>query len=91
MLIICQVKGEWQTKEEKLRPYQEYMSKLIKEFEEIESVHLRREGNQFANILATLVVIARIDFEHRVQPINIDIKNFSAHCCLVEEEINGNH
>jgi hypothetical protein len=23
MLIICQVKGEWQTKEEKLRPYQE--------------------------------------------------------------------
>jgi len=24
MLIICQVKGEWKTKEEKLRPYQEY-------------------------------------------------------------------
>jgi ribonuclease HI len=24
MLIICQVKGEWQTKEENLRPYQEY-------------------------------------------------------------------
>jgi hypothetical protein len=42
MLIIYQVKGEWQTKEEKLRPYQEYMSKLIKEFQEIESVHQRR-------------------------------------------------
>ncbi|XP_073268711.1 G-type lectin S-receptor-like serine/threonine-protein kinase RKS1 [Populus alba] len=30
MLIICQVKGEWQTKEEKLRPYQEYLAKLAK-------------------------------------------------------------
>ena len=34
MLIICQVKGEWQTKEEKLIPYQEYLSKLVGEFEE---------------------------------------------------------
>nr|XP_034927083.1 G-type lectin S-receptor-like serine/threonine-protein kinase RKS1 [Populus alba] len=33
MLIICQVKGEWQTKEEKLRPYQEYLAKLAKRFE----------------------------------------------------------
>jgi len=32
MLIICQVKGEWQTKEEKLRPYQEYLAKLAREF-----------------------------------------------------------
>jgi hypothetical protein len=44
MLIICQVKGEWQTKEERLRPYQEYMSKLAREFEEIKFTHLGREG-----------------------------------------------
>jgi len=55
MLIICQVKGEWQTKEEKLRPYHEYLSKLAREFEEIEFTHLAREGNQFADVLATLV------------------------------------
>ena len=30
MLIIYQVKEEWQTKEENLRPYQEYLSKLVK-------------------------------------------------------------
>jgi len=49
MLIICQVKEEWQTKEEKLRLYQEYLSKLAGEFEEIEFTHLGREGNQFGH------------------------------------------
>jgi len=44
MLIICQVKEEWQTKEERLRLYQEYMSKLAREFEEIKFTHLGREG-----------------------------------------------
>ena len=81
MLIICQVKGEWQTKEEKLIPYQEYLSKLSEEFEEIEFTHLGREGNQFADALATLASIARIDFGHKVQPVHIDIRNNSAHCC----------
>jgi ribonuclease HI len=81
MLIICLVKGEWQTKEEKLRPYQEYLSKLAGEFEEIEFTHLGREGNQFANALATLASMARIDFGCKVQPMHIDIRNNPAHCC----------
>jgi ribonuclease HI len=58
-LIICQVKGEWQTKEKKLRPYQEYLFKLAGEFEEIEFTHLGREGNQFADALATLASMAK--------------------------------
>jgi ribonuclease HI len=66
MLIICQIKREWQTKEEKLRPYQEYLSKLAREFEEIEFTHLGREGNQFADALATLASMAKIDFGHKV-------------------------
>jgi ribonuclease HI len=45
MLIIFQVKGEWQTKKEKLRPYQKYLSKLSREFEEIKFTHLGREAN----------------------------------------------
>jgi ribonuclease HI len=47
MLIICQTKGEWQTKDEKLKPYQEYLSKLAENFEEIEFNHLGRDKNQF--------------------------------------------
>ena len=66
MLIIYQVKGEWQTKEEKLRPYQEYLSKLVEGFEEIEFTHLGMEGNHFTDVLATLAFMAKIDFWHKV-------------------------
>jgi hypothetical protein len=55
------VKGEWQTKEEKLRPYQEYLSTLSEEFKEIIFIHLGREGNHFADALAILAVMATID------------------------------
>jgi hypothetical protein len=90
MLIICQVKGEWKTNEEKLRPYQEYLSKLAGEFEEIKFTHLGREGNQFANALATLASMARINVGHKVQPVHIDIRNNPAHCCSIKREIDGN-
>jgi len=89
MLIIYQVKGEWQTKEEKLRHYQEYLSKLVEEFEEM-FTHLEREGNHFAHALATLAFMAKIDLRYKVQPLHIDIRNFSAQCCLVEWERDGN-
>ena len=90
MLIICQVKGEWQTKEERLIPYQEYLAKLAQEFEEIEFTHFGKEGNQFADALATLASMAKIDFEQNLQPIHIDIRNNPAHCYSVEGEIDGN-
>jgi len=55
MLKICQVKGKWQTKDEKLRPYQEYMSKLTKELDEIKFIHMGRDKNWCADALATVV------------------------------------
>ena len=65
MLIICQVKGEWQTNEEKLKSYQEYLSTLAKEFKEIRFTHLGREGNHFADDLATLAAMTTIDLSIR--------------------------
>ncbi|KAL9400753.1 hypothetical protein Peur_004602 [Populus x canadensis] len=67
ILIIFQVKGKWQTNDEKLRPYQEYLSKLAREFEEIKFTHLGREGSHFADALVTLASMARIDFGHKGQ------------------------
>jgi ribonuclease HI len=90
MLIICQTKGEWQTKDEKLKPYQEYLSKLAENFEEIEFNHLGRDKNQFADALATLASMATIDCGIRVHPIGIDIRSSPTHCCLIEEEVDGN-
>jgi len=60
MLIICQVKGECQTKIKKLRPYQLYMSKLEKEFDEIKFTHMGKDKNQFADALTTLAFMAKI-------------------------------
>jgi len=82
ILIIYQVK--WKTKDEKLRPYQEYLSKLAREFEEIKFTHLGREGNHFVDALVTLASMAKIDFGHKVQPLHIDTKNNPAHCCSVK-------
>ena len=90
MLIICQVKGEWQTKEEKLIPYQQYLSKLTEGFDEIDFTHMGRDKNQFADALATLASMAKTDYGIRVQPICIEIRNFPAHCCSIEGEVDGN-
>ncbi|KAJ9177100.1 hypothetical protein P3X46_012352 [Hevea brasiliensis] len=35
MLVVSHVKGEWELKEEKLRPYLEYAKKLLFSFEEL--------------------------------------------------------
>jgi len=88
MLIICQVKG--QIKKKKLRCYQQYLSKVVKTFEDIEFTHLGRKENWFADALVILVVTTRIDFGYKVQPIHIDIQNFPVCCCSVEGEIDGN-
>ena len=52
------MKGEWQTKEQKLKPYQEYLSSLLGNFEEIKFTHLGRERNHFVDALATLAAMA---------------------------------
>ena len=39
-LIICQLNGEWETRDSKLVPYQEFINGLIEQFEEITFKHL---------------------------------------------------
>jgi len=45
MLIICQVKRKGQTKNEKLRSYQNYLLKLASEFDKIKFTHMRIDKN----------------------------------------------
>ncbi|XP_057994353.1 uncharacterized protein LOC131174614 [Hevea brasiliensis] len=42
MLVVSHVKGEWELKEEKLRPYLEYAKKLLFSFEEVTMKHMPR-------------------------------------------------
>ena len=39
-LVICQLKGEWETRDSKLVPYQVFIKGLIEQFEEITFKHL---------------------------------------------------
>ncbi|XP_058003706.1 uncharacterized protein LOC110663055 [Hevea brasiliensis] len=54
MLVVSHVKGEWELKEEKLRPYLEYAKKLLFSFEEVTMKHMPITQNQMADALATL-------------------------------------
>jgi len=89
LLIICQVKGEWQTKDEKLKLYQNYLLRLANEFEEIKFTHISRDKNQFADALATLASMTQVDTKSKIQPIDIEVRSFQAHCCLIEESPDG--
>ncbi|KAJ9178661.1 hypothetical protein P3X46_010528 [Hevea brasiliensis] len=88
-LIIYQVKGEWQTKDPKLIPYQKYLLELIKKFEEISFTHLSRDKNQFADALATLAIMAQIEEGQMTQILKIKTRNEPAYCFMIEEEPNG--
>ena len=39
-LVICQLNGEWETKDSKTIPYQEFIKKMIEQFEDITFKHL---------------------------------------------------
>ena len=43
MYFIYYVKGDSQTKDEQLKPYQDYLSKLVYEFEEIKFTHISKK------------------------------------------------
>ncbi|XP_021678817.2 uncharacterized protein LOC110663721 [Hevea brasiliensis] len=88
-LIIYQVKGEWQTRDPKLIPYQKYLIKLLKKFDEITFTHLSHDKNQFADALAILAVMARIEEGKGVQILLIKARDDLAYCLMIEEEVDG--
>ena len=73
-----------------MRLYYEYLSKLTEEFDEIKFTHVRRDKNRFANVLATLAFMTKIDYGNKIQPISIEVRNCLAFCCSVEEEMDEN-
>ena len=54
VLVIHQLKGEWETRDHKLVPYQAYIKGLMELFGDILFHHIPIEENQMANALSTL-------------------------------------
>ena len=54
LLVISQTNEEWEVKEERLKPYNSYLKLLMKGFDKCLFIHLLRDENQMADVLATL-------------------------------------
>jgi len=83
------VKEEWETKDEKLRPYQDYLSKLASEFDEIKFAYISKDKNKFTNVLATLTSMTHINIGGKIQPIKIKVGYFHTHCCSLKKPADG--
>ena len=89
VLVIHQLKGEWETRDHKLIPYQAYIKELMGLFDDISFLHIPREENQMADALATLSSMFKVSPHGDLPCIDIKCRVKPAHCCLIEEEEDG--
>ena len=89
-LVICQLNGEWKTRDSKLVPYQEFIKKLIKQFEDITFKHLPREENYLADALAILATMFKVNANAEAQLVKLEVRESRAHCACVQGEPDGN-
>ncbi|XP_021665127.1 uncharacterized protein LOC110653683 [Hevea brasiliensis] len=89
VLIIYQVKREWQTKDPKLILYQKYLLEMIKKFEEISFTHMGHDKNQFVDALATLAVATQMEEDQEGQLLRIKARSKPAYYLMIEEKVDG--
>ena len=88
-LVIHQLKGEWETRDHKLVPYQAYIRKLMEFFDDISFHHISREENQMVDALATLAFVFQLTPHEDLLYIKFRCHGKPAHCCFIEEEQDG--
>ena len=89
-LVICQLNDEWETRDSKLIPYQEFIKKMIEQFEDITFKHLPCEENYLADALATLATMFKVNANTEAQLIKLEVRESQAHCACIQEESDGN-
>ncbi|XP_048228304.1 uncharacterized protein LOC125369568 [Ricinus communis] len=67
-LVITQAQGKRRTKDEKLKPYQEYLEELAKFFDKVTYTFFPRAQNQFPDALATLASMIEFPKGATVKP-----------------------
>ena len=82
-LVICQLNGEWETRDSKLVPYQEFIKGLIEQFEEITFKHLPREENYLADALVTLATMFKVNANAEAQLVKLEVRESQAYCACV--------
>ena len=86
-LVIYQVRGEWETRNSKLVPYQKKIAEMADQFEEVTFEHMPRELNRIPDALATLASLMRLDTDVEMQSFDIKIQRAPTHCMEIDEEL----
>ena len=60
-------------------PYQEFIKKLIEQFEDITFKHLPRKENYLANALATLATMFKVNANAETQLVKLEVQESQAH------------
>ncbi|XP_052484927.1 uncharacterized protein LOC128040000 [Gossypium raimondii] len=63
VLVIYQIRGDWEVRDSKLVKYRDLVAELVKEFKEVTFHYFPREENQLANALATLASMFKANRE----------------------------
>ena len=84
-LVIRQIRGDWKTRDLKLRPYHSYLELLVGRFDDLSYTHLPRAQNQFVYALATLASMIDIPEGVIVRPLLVETRSVPAYCCLIDE------
>ena len=88
-LVIHQLRGEWETKDHKLIPYQTYIKKLVEFFNDVSFHHVPKEENQMVDVLATLASMFQLTPHGDLPYIKFRCRSKPAYCYLIEEEQDG--
>jgi len=88
-LVVHQIKGEWETRDQKLIPYQVYIKGLMEYFDAITFHHIPREDNQLADALATLSSMFELNQEGELPTIKMKSHEHPVYCIFIEEELDG--
>ena len=82
-LVICQLNGEWETRDSKLILYQEFIKKLIEQFEDITFKHLPHEENYLVDALATLATMFKVNANAEAQLVKLEVRESQAHYAYI--------
>ncbi|XP_058784461.1 uncharacterized protein LOC131659268 [Vicia villosa] len=87
-LVICHIKGEWDTKHPNLIAYKDHVVTLVPYFEEITFEHIPREENQLADALTTMSFMFKVRWDNVAPMITIERLGELVYCCeIVTEEV----
>ncbi|XP_012453302.2 uncharacterized protein LOC105775327 [Gossypium raimondii] len=89
ILVIYQIRGDWEVIDSKLVKYLNFIAELVKEFKEVTFNYFPREENKLADALTILASMFKANRENEIMPLKISIYEVPAHCFSIENESDG--